>query len=224
MLYYIYRHRRKDTGEIFYVGVGSTKKSSVYKRAYEKFGRNRFWNNIINKADYVVEIVYQTSIKKEALELETFMIEEYGRKCYNEGILVNISSGGEGAFGVKQSKEIRRWRSKKWIGDKNPMFGVKGKNNHRYKIARSEDTKAAISRANKGKVLSNEHKSKLSKAKKGKYLKGDNPSAKMVIDTETGEKYASLIEACESTNFKYNTLKAMLQGRNPNKTNLRYYE
>ena len=95
MLYYIYRHRRKDTGEIFYVGVGSTKKSSVYKRAYEKFGRNRFWNNSINKADYVVEIAYQTSIKKEALELETFMIEEYGRKCYNEGILVNISSGGE---------------------------------------------------------------------------------------------------------------------------------
>ena len=41
--YYIYRHRRLDNNQIFYVGLGST---SNYSRAYAKKGRNNWWKNI----------------------------------------------------------------------------------------------------------------------------------------------------------------------------------
>ena len=48
----IYRHRTLDTNEVFYVGIGSI------KRAKEKGkGRSLFWNYVVNKHDYKVEII-----------------------------------------------------------------------------------------------------------------------------------------------------------------------
>lgn len=38
MNWYIYCHKRNDTGEVFYIGVGNTPN---YKRAYIKAGRNK---------------------------------------------------------------------------------------------------------------------------------------------------------------------------------------
>ena len=52
--YYIYRHIRLDTDEVFYIGRGTKSKTfsktieNEYKRAYSK-KRSSFWENITNK-------------------------------------------------------------------------------------------------------------------------------------------------------------------------------
>ena len=64
----VYRHRRLDTFEIFYIGIGSI------KRAYLKHGRNKHWNNIVNKTNYQVEIIAENLDWETACELEILLI------------------------------------------------------------------------------------------------------------------------------------------------------
>ncbi len=97
----VYRHRRLDTFQVFYVGVGSNK-----KRAYEKFGRNNLWKKVVEKAGYIVEIIAEGISKEEALELEILLISIYGRKNLETGILANLTDGGEGSNNM--SEESRK--------------------------------------------------------------------------------------------------------------------
>jgi hypothetical protein len=84
----VYRHRRLDTNEIFYVGIG--KKES---RAYQKRSRNQFWKNIIDKTNYEVEIIARDLSYNDACELEILLIREYGRRDLGLGNLVNLTDG-----------------------------------------------------------------------------------------------------------------------------------
>lgn len=54
--------------------------------------------------------------------------------------------------------------------------------------------------------------------------KGQMYTAKKVIDISNGKIYPSILEASKDTDFKYFTLIAMIKGRNPNKSNMRFYE
>lgn len=103
----VYRHRRLDTGKVFYVGIGSSK-----KRAYCKNGRNDYWNKIVKKAGYQIEIVKKDISREEACELEEILISEYGRVNNSTGCLCNMTDGGEGAPNVIVSLETRNKLSK----------------------------------------------------------------------------------------------------------------
>jgi hypothetical protein len=101
----VYRHL-KPCGEVFYIGIGVSK-----KRAYSKYGRNKHWINTINKYGYEVQILI-TDIEYElAKEIEVDLISFYGRKDLDKGTLVNMTDGGEGATNInaeeKQKKKIR---------------------------------------------------------------------------------------------------------------------
>lgn len=98
--YYVYGHYTKDTGVLFYIGVGtvlskSNKEKSKYSRAYHFRNRNKFWNNVVNKHGVEVKILFHCDTKETSLKEEAKLVEQYGRRCMNQGILVNISSGGE---------------------------------------------------------------------------------------------------------------------------------
>ena len=50
--YYVYTHLNPKTKEIFYVGIGKG------NRAWNQWaGRNKFWENYVNKYGFEVEIV-----------------------------------------------------------------------------------------------------------------------------------------------------------------------
>jgi NUMOD1 domain len=108
-IYYVYSHKRLDTNEIFYIGIGKVQKTNriwkhntIYSRAYEKSKRSKFWKNVTSKTEFEVNIIYETFSKKEAISKEIEYINLYGRKCCDKlGTLVNISAGGEYNNGPK---------------------------------------------------------------------------------------------------------------------------
>ena len=91
----VYQHRRKDTNQVFYVGIGKTE-----NRAYKsgKF-RSEFWNNVA-KNGYTIEITHKDISWEEACIIEKYLISFYGRRDLNLGTLVNLTDGGEGGFGM----------------------------------------------------------------------------------------------------------------------------
>lgn len=98
---YVYRHRRLDTNEIFYIGIG------VKNRAYHKGNRGAWWKKVTAKTNYIVEIIASNLTRKKACELEIFLIQEYGRKCVNEGPLINLSLGGGSNSGYKHTEKSK---------------------------------------------------------------------------------------------------------------------
>ena len=107
----VYQHRRKDTLEIFYIGIGSN-----LDRAYHKASRNRHWKNIVKKFGYIIEILHENISWEEACKIEQDLIKLYGRKDLREGFLVNKTDGGAGATRLIHSDEY-----KKKLKDQGPM-------------------------------------------------------------------------------------------------------
>ena len=125
MKYYIYQHKRNDTGEVFYVGKGEG------NRYRSKVGRTAYWLNIVNKHGYTAEIIEYFETEELAFRAEENLIAKIGRKDLGKGSLVNLSDGGEGASGAIRTPEQKETYSRTtWMrtdagkasvtGDKNP--------------------------------------------------------------------------------------------------------
>ena len=142
----VYRHRRLDTNDIFYIGIGKEE-----KRAFSKYKRNAHWINIVKKAGYQVEIISRDLTWEDACELEIFLIKLYGRKDLGLGKLVNMTDGGDGVN--NPSKETRDKISK---SNKGNTF------NH------TEETRRKIKEASMGRIFSTERKKKIGDANRGK--------------------------------------------------------
>lgn len=101
--YYVYVHRKADTGEVFYVGKG------FGRRAFRKSSRSVFWNKIVEKHGYTIEFI-QTGIQEwYAFELEAELIAYYGRRDIDEeGTLCNLSDGGEGNSGMIRTEQFKK--------------------------------------------------------------------------------------------------------------------
>lgn len=126
--YYIYLHLRKDSGSVFYVGKGKE------DRAYIKRGRNPYWQHIVNKVGYTIELLEENLTHEQACEREIYWIEKFGRKDIGTGCLVNCTNGGEGSFGrvmSQRSIEVQRKR----FTENPPRLGAKLTQEHKNKIS-----------------------------------------------------------------------------------------
>ena len=178
-MYYLYRHIRLDTNEVFYIGIGKKYKenflsyTSEYCRAFKKTGRNKYWQNIKNLTNYEVEIIFETESKLEIIEKEKEFISLYGRKDLNKGTLVNFTDGGEGMSGHVPTQEHKNKISK---SNKGKIGWSRGK-----KLSESHVKALSISHKGqqpymKGKKHNADAKLKMSIAKLGKYRGEKNPS------------------------------------------------
>lgn len=206
---YVYIHNREDNNEPFYIGVGGLTCFDNYQRANANNwkglkSRSKLWHNYVNLYGFNVKILLDNCSKEDALLKEVELISKYGRKDINTGILVNHTDGGEGR--VNSSKEIN-----KKCGSKN--IGRTWTKEQRAKIAAKAKLRSPRSK---------ETRKKISLAHKGKPKNYRNNTAKYVINTITNQRFDTCKKAAESIGIKYGTLKAMLNGRNPNKTNLKY--
>lgn len=103
---YVYRHSRNDTNEVFYIGISSIDDGN-YKRSKAKWGRSKYWNNIVNLTGYTIEIIEDNLPWEEACEREKYWIKYYGRWDLHEGTLVNFANGGEGTIGYHHTDEAK---------------------------------------------------------------------------------------------------------------------
>ena len=132
---YLYRHIRLDKNEPFYIGIGS---DNQYIRANSKHNRNNIWKSIINKSDYIVEILLDDLTWQQACNKEIEFISLYGRKDNNTGILTNLTNGGDGSLGVIVSEETLKKRSVKLSGINNPQYGKTFSKEYREKLSKAK--------------------------------------------------------------------------------------
>lgn len=152
----VYRHRRLDTYDVFYVGIAKSK-----RRPHSTFSRNPFWKNVVAKTEYQVEIIAYPETWEDCCELEQLLISEYGRADLGTGPLVNLTSGGEGVVGNVLSNEMKRKLSIAFKGRKHSEESKVKIGLAQIGRTASDETKAKLSLAKKGKPLSEEHKEKL---------------------------------------------------------------
>lgn len=98
----VYVHRKPDN-EVFYVGIGVTK-----KRAKSVYGRNKHWHNTVNKFGFSVDILFDDVDYETAKQCERYLIKYYGRKDLGLGSLVNFTDGGEGYSNMSQEERNKR--------------------------------------------------------------------------------------------------------------------
>jgi len=155
--FYVYVHKKKTDGSVFYVGKGKG------KRAWKKSCRNEWWKRIEEKHGRTVEIIARGLSEDEAFALEAKAIAAYGRDN-----LCNLTDGGEG--GKSPSEDTRKKMS---AAHKGKIVSEITKERHRVASTgrrHSEETKEKLRRINLGKVYgpkSEEVRRKISEAKKG---------------------------------------------------------
>ena len=205
----VYRHRRLDTFEVFYIGIGKTE-----KRAYSKKSRNKWWKNIILKTEYSVEIIIEDISWKEAQEVEVLLISEYGRRDLGLGNLVNLTNGGEGTQGIIVSDKTKQNMSTSATGRKH---SEESKEKNRIASSNvSEETKLKRYLKNKGKKRTFEQAKRISDAKTDKITK----NSIIILDILTGVFYISLAQVCRIYDIPRGQLLGKLKGRSINDTNL----
>lgn len=170
--YYVYIHRRKTTGEVFYIGKGKN------QRAFDKYSRKLLWHRIVKKHGLIVEIVADGLQEWYALELEKELIAYYGRFDLGLGPLVNFTDGGESNSGRVVSEKTRQTLSEQRTG-----------------VPLREDTKQKISKSTKGvlkpmvvrkkmsatasKIMTEDRKRSLSK---GALRNSESRSKRLILD------------------------------------------
>lgn len=97
-MFVVYTHS-KPTGEVFYVGKGTIKRSKATDN------RNKHWHNVVNKYGFEVKVVAEYSQEEDALRHEIELIAKY-RADGNK--LVNVTAGGEGVSGYVHTDESRK--------------------------------------------------------------------------------------------------------------------
>lgn len=225
----LYRHL-KPNGKVFYIGIGKD-----YQRAHTTYGRNKYWHKIVDKYGYEVQILKSNLTREEACELEVLLISWYGRVDIGTGILCNMTDGGDGT--TNKSPETRKKISEGQKGELNHMFGKFGELNGNFGNRWNESQKRNGSErlkkyyknnpeaieAMRNRKASAETRRKISE-NANKPCGCDHQESKEVINLQTGIVSCSSREAADTYGFKRTTLKAMLNGNNPNWTDLRYLE
>jgi len=171
----LYRHIRKDTNQVFYIGIGKTK-----HRAYSKKNRNKYWHNIVNKVEYDIDIIYNELTLEEAFTKEIELIKFYGRADLNQGSLVNMTDGGEGGKGSKLTNKHK-------LALLNSKLGKTYSEEHRKRISESKLGK-------KRKPFTEEHKQKIREGAKGRIYKVSDETKEKIRKSLMGRKNPLLSE------------------------------
>lgn len=152
--YFVYRHIRLDTNEVFYVGFG--KMNNAYpSRATKVYSRNRRWNEIVKTTDWYAEIIFQSDDKDEISNKEIEFIKLYG--IIDEGgTLCNRSTGGDKnyKFSDEKRKEMSLDFINYWKNKTHPMKGIPKTKEHRSKLSENAYRRKTIYCETNGKEYS----------------------------------------------------------------------
>lgn len=221
--FFVYVHRKADSGEVFYVGKGTVKHGS-YERAHVTKKRSLFWQAIAAKHGVRVEIVAEFDSEDLAFQLERDLISHYGRRA-DGGPLCNMTLGGEGHAGLSASEATRKKLHDRFAGDGHPNWGKTLSEETRRK---KSDSMKASPRNLKGKKLPDWWKQKIAATKVGDMnpMHGktglSHPMSRAVINAGYGYVFASVQDAADFFGLNMKTLYNQLSGHRPNKFDLEF--
>lgn len=216
--FYLYRHIRPDKDQPFYIGIGEKYRATNFIN-----GRNKYWRNIfeLNLRTIEVDVIEEELAWKQACEKEIWWISFYGRADLKKGPLCNLTDGGEGGFGRKNTPEQIAAKSKimKEKGDRiracRTPEGVERIRQSSLRRIRTEEEKIKIGNAIRGKKKTITDKFK-------KYMisqqRGGSHTAIKVINTETKIVYNCIMDAADSIDTKGKYLARKLKGERKNDT------
>jgi hypothetical protein len=195
----VYQHRRLDTNEIFYIGIGINK-----NRAYSKSGRNKHWHNIVNKVGYEVDILIDGCKMSQAKYIEKNMISYIGQSCNKTGKLVNITKGGEDRATNKNRVCVNKNEKEAFIFSDQLEHYI----NSGWSVGRSLKAKKAIGKSNSisqlGKKLPQTTKEKM-RGKRDPYKLSQ--SKKNIIEelykTKTIEEISKIVDISFPTILRF---------------------
>lgn len=224
----VYRHRRLDNNTVFYIGIGSIKRSKC------KTHRSKWWKRVALKYGYKIEVLTDFLTWEDCCEIEMLLIAEYGRLDKKTGCLVNMTDGGEGCIGRKMSEANKKKLSIANKGNKR-MLGSKRSEETKLRMSQSalgikpnSLAKERMAAAKRGKKISDKHRQKIINSNLGnQYMLGKKHtidskykmSTVVLLNPLTGIFY-TISEAAEMLNMNYGTLTKQTKGELPNKTPL----
>jgi hypothetical protein len=151
MNHYLYKIINRENGK-FYIGVHSYK-GDYYDSKY--WGSGCFSKDAKKNPDkYLRVLICQAESRKEALELEALFVTQ---ELVDDPMCYNLKTGGIGGSQKGRTHKPHSEETKKKMSV--------------AKLNMSAETKAKMSAAQKGRILSDEHKAKVSAAKKGRTRK-----------------------------------------------------
>lgn len=170
--YYVYEWVRLDTNEPFYIGKGKG------NRWHLMHGRNRYFQNIINKVG--IENIAVVLLHRDLTEHEAFLMEKFYIHYYKNSLgfsLSNITDGGDGISGYIMTPENRKKMSENnarfWKGKKMPESAVQKMKENNYW---------------RGKNLPKEIREKISTSRRGKYTGSQNHNFGKPMSEEIKQK------------------------------------
>lgn len=129
--------------EPFYIGKGSGYRFISHLKKYVNAKCNKHKMSKINKIikegfEPIIIKVCDNLNEKDSFLLEKKLIRLIGREDLGEGPLTNKTDGGEGINNIFFTEERKKLLSKRFSGEKNPMYGKghlqRGEKNHMWKI------------------------------------------------------------------------------------------
>lgn len=203
-MFCVYQHIRPDTNAIFYVGKGSL------RRANSRHGRNAHWNHVVSKAGgFSTQIVVDEVDEELAFLIEVELIDKFRRLGVR---LTNKTFGGEGPSGMRHTDEAKRKIADAQRGDKHWTHSRDITPEHREKLRKAraklvftDEIRAKISVAGKGRKASADACANISKAKQGS---GHHMANAVLFD---GKVFGCAKELAEYTGVNYSTIRTRIR-------------
>lgn len=154
--FYVYAHKKADSGAIFYIGKGCG------RRASKTIGRSWFWRNIVAKHGFTIEYLATGLSETEAFDFESAAIARHGREN-----LCNLTNGGEGMSGHVKSQSARDAVSRAHLGQTHSPEWRKAQSDGLRGKPKSVETKLRIAAKLRGRRLPDETRKAMSESRKG---------------------------------------------------------
>ena len=225
---HIYRHIRLDKNEPFYIGIGA---DDLCKRAYDDKATHRsdWWNRIVSKSGYSVDILFENVTIDFAKEKEKEFISLYGRIDLGTGTLCNQTDGGDGMNGWKANAEnkINMSKAAKIRGTfmlNNPEVIAKRANSNRGK----KRTPIQCERLAAWQRGIPKDKEQIEKMRATKLLQENveksrnQPNCKKVLCLDNGVTYRSCAEAGRQLNVERSAISMCCLGKRDNAKGLKF--